>query len=112
MSLLLARIRQTQVVPPAVVAGYSGGSLAYLNPRRYRIEDDEEREELRKEIVNIGKATPQEVVTGIVDVPRRKRAANTETIERLNASRLDAEAARMEKIRRIVAADDDWLMLS
>lgn len=112
MSLLLARIRQSQVVPPALVASYSGGSLAYLNPRRYRIEDDDEREELRKEIIKIGKATPQEVVTGIVDIPRRKRSANTDAIDLLSASRRDAEMARIERIRRIVAADDDWLMLS
>lgn len=93
-------------------ATYTGGSLNYLNPRKYRIEKEEEREELRKEIVRIGEASQSEVITGIVQTPRKARQPNIETLARVARQRREAEQARIEQIRRQIAADDEWLMLA
>lgn len=93
-------------------ATYTGGSLNYLNPRKYRIEKEEEREELRKEIVRIGEASQSEVITGIVQTPRKARQPNIETLARVARQRREAEQARLEQIRRQIAADDEWLMLA
>ncbi len=104
-------LSRTTVGAP-VTETYTGGSLNYLNPRKYRIEKEEEREELRKEIVRIGEASQSEVITGIVQTPRKTRNPNVETLARVAQQRREAEQARQEQIRRQIAADDEWLMLA
>ena len=92
---------------------FTGGSLNFLNPRRFRItEDEDEKEELRKEIVRLGKTVEPEIITGIVQTPRRTRTPKVETLARLAMERRQAEQARLEQIRRQIAADDEWLMLA
>lgn len=104
-------LSRTTVGAP-VTETFTGGSLNYLNPRKYRIEKEEEREELRKEIVRIGRAEAPEIITGIVQPRRSDRTPSIETIARAALVRRQSEQARQEQIRRQIAADDDWLMMA
>lgn len=116
MSLLLRRLERAApvvppVVPPETITG--GGNYNFLNPRRYRIsEREKDREELRLEIKRIGEASKPAVITGIVETKRNPRAPNIETLARVAQQRREAEQARQEQLRRQLAADDEWLMLS
>jgi hypothetical protein len=94
------------------VTSYGSGPFTFPH-RQFRIDDEDEREELRKEIVKIGTGTPQEVITGLVQRPNiKRRTPQVETLARLNAERLKAEAARRDRIKRIIAQDDEWLMMA
>lgn len=91
---------------------YGSGPFTFPH-RQFRIDDEDEREELRKEIVKIGTGTPQEVITGLVQRPNiKRRTPQVETLARLNAERLKAEAAKRDRIKRIIAQDDEWLMMA
>ena len=91
---------------------YGSGPFRRIK-QTYRLDDEQERDELRKEIVKIGTA-PKEVITGIVQPPTRttRRQPKIDTLARLSAERLKAEAANRERIKRIIAQDDEWLMMA
>lgn len=112
MSLLLRLIATAPVVPPVVVESYGSGPFRRIK-QTYRLDDEEERDELHKEIVKIGTAT-KEVITGVVQpqTRRARRQPKIDTLARLNAERLKAEAANRERIKRIIAQDDEWLMMA
>ena len=95
--------------PQAVV--YSGGSYNFLNPRRYKVadEDDDDKPEAL-EVIKIGDAPKRQIITGIVAPVRKARTKEAETLKRLSRQRVESERARAEHIRRIIAADDEWLM--
>ena len=91
----------------------TGGGLKYLNPRKPRIVDDDEENEKPLEVVKIGEGKPSEIITGIVQPPRRtQRTPKSDTLTRLEAQRQQAEAANRDRIRRIIQQDDEWLMMA
>lgn len=105
---------QASDAPPVIetTETYTGGSLKYLNPRkRTVIEEDTEPEDKALEVVKIGKAAP-EIITGLVQKPRKARTPRVETLARVAQQRREAEQARQEHIRRQIAADDEWLMMA
>lgn len=91
---------------------YGSGPFTFPKREAYRLDDDEQLDDLRKEIVKIGEASKSEVITGIVQRPRKPRAPNIETLARVAQQRRQAEQARQEQIRRQIAADDEWLMMA
>lgn len=93
-------------------ATYTGGPFSFPKRQSYRLDDEEQADDLRKEIVRIGEASKAEVITGIVQRPRKARPPNIETLARVAQQRRQAEQARQEQIRRQIAADDEWLMMA
>jgi hypothetical protein len=90
----------------------SGGSYGNLfKPPRRKHVDDEEKEEKLPTARRIGDAPRPEIQTGIIDIPAIKRSTQSiDTIAYINKFRGESETAQRERIKRIVAADDDWLM--
>lgn len=105
---------QASDAPPVIeTETLTGGGLKYLNPRNPRIFEDEEQDEKPLAIVKIGEGKPDEIITGLVQPIRRtKQTPKADTLNRLEAQRQQAEAADRERIRRIIAQDDEWLMMA
>ena len=75
--------------------------------------EEEEQDKKPLEVVKIGEGKPAEIITGLVQPIRRtKQPPKTDTIDRLEAQRQQAEAAQRDRIRRIIAQDEEWLMMA
>ena len=105
---------QASDAPPVIeTETLTGGGLKYLNPRRPRIVEEEEQDKKPLEVVKIGEGKPAEIITGLVQPIRRtKQPPKTDTIDRLEAQRQQAEAAQRDRIRRIIAQDEEWPMMA
>ena len=91
---------------------YGHGPFTFPKKAKIR-EDDAEKADPPPDVVRLGPAPREKVQTGIVELPKRPRQpAKTDTIDRLEAARMKAEAANRDRIRRIIAQDDEWLMMA
>ena len=91
---------------------YGHGPFTFPKKAKTR-EDDAEEADPPPDVVRLGPAPREKVQTGIVELPKRPRQpAKTDTIDRLEAARMKAEAANRDRIRRIIAQDDEWLMMA
>lgn len=97
---------------PTTEQAYGRGPFSFPKRATYRLDDEEQADDLRKEIVRIGEAAKPVIQTGIIETRRKSRAPNVETLARVAQQRRQAEQARQEQIRRQIAADDEWLMLA
>jgi hypothetical protein len=95
------------VEQPFFGGGYS--NVFKRKPKRQVIEEDDEQPEA-VEIVKIGDAPKRQIITGIVAPIRKARAKEAETLKRISRQQAQSERARAERIRRIIQADDEWLM--
>lgn len=95
---------------------FKGGTLGFLNPRlrKRRKDEEEELEELERkpdfEIVKIGPSKAK-IITGNVapKIKRKPHKPNTDYLDKMSdRSRQAYEAKR----RRMMAIDDEWLLMS
>ena len=109
-----ASLQNSIVVPPPVDDGgapydpWSARERAKIRARR-KHEHDDDKPPL--EVIKIGKAPQQVVITGIVQ-PARKSAIKvaTDITARLEQDRATALSKRKQRIRAMQMADDEWLM--
>jgi len=107
----------TAVIIPPVQGVISGGAGNYnfLNRRKRKEEDDESETLVSRpsvEIVKIGKA-PNATITGLV-IPKGKevRATGRNRLQEIEKSKFDTQKSRLDYLRAIQLADDDWMLLN
>ncbi len=101
------------VVTPEPEQPFFGGGYSNVFkriPKRQVFEDDDDEQPEAVEVVKIGDAPKRQVITGIVAPVRKARAKEAETLKRISRQQVQTERARAEQIRRIIQADDEWLM--
>ena len=92
---------------------FGGGSYSgvFKRPRKREIIDDDDDDTPEAvEIIKIGDAPKRQIITGIVAPIRKARAKEAETLKKISRQQVQSERARAEQIRRIIQADDEWLM--
>lgn len=106
----------TVVAPPPTLISGGAGNYNFLNRRKSKREDEDEKDEIvlreTRTVVKIGKA-PHETITGLV-IPKAKtvRAKGRNRLQEIEKANFDAAKAKSDRLRAIQLADDEWLLLN
>lgn len=92
---------------------YLGSPIQYVTGNRVRYawdDDEDEKPSKPKEIVRLGPAKQAQIETGIVHVRPKKHTPNTDRLNWLAAENVKTESKKRQRIREMIARDDEWLM--
>lgn len=98
-------------VQPTGTYQYLGSPIQYVTGKRVRYAwDDEEEKKKPKEVIKLGPVKQAQIETGIVHVKARKHTPNTDRLNWLASENIATESKKRQRIRQMIARDDEWLM--
>lgn len=96
---------------PSPTYQYLGSPIQYVTGNRVRYAwDDEEEKKKPKEVVKLGPVRQAQIETGIVHVKAKKHTPNTDRLNWLASENIATESKKRQRIRQMIARDDEWLM--
>jgi hypothetical protein len=100
------------VPPPPPPPTIAGGWSDWMPRKPRRKDEDEEQKEVERPLEVV---TTDKVVTGVVQavppLPAWRDPAQDSEVARLVRRENESKAAFKRRLKKIIAADDDWLML-
>lgn len=91
---------------------YLGSPIQYVtgNKVRYAWEDEDENDRPVKKVTKLGPVKQAKIETGIVNVKPKKHTPNTDQLNRLASESVATDRKTRQRIRQMIARDEDWLM--